>query len=208
MIVNESGENVLMHFQIKGAKHGVRRFQNPDGSLTPEGRRRYLKDPNVHRDGSSDEEGGVTIAKPKKQLSRKELKAKKKAAEAKAKAKSDAEKKKREEEEQAAKLAKERRKILQDPELLYKHLHDAKYDYSRKEVEDAIEMFKKEDQILETIKKRRPSEQAVNNGKKIADNILMFAKTGADIYEKIVQIQNLIDTGNKNVSLRSPAFKK
>ena len=27
----------LMHYQVKGAKHGVRRWQNPDGSLTPAG---------------------------------------------------------------------------------------------------------------------------------------------------------------------------
>lgn len=32
----------LSHHGIKGQKWGVRRFQNPDGSLTPEGRRRYL----------------------------------------------------------------------------------------------------------------------------------------------------------------------
>lgn len=33
--------NFLMHHGIKGQKWGVRRFQNPDGSLTPEGRIRY-----------------------------------------------------------------------------------------------------------------------------------------------------------------------
>ena len=31
----------LYHFGIKGQKWGVRRFQNKDGSLTPEGRKRY-----------------------------------------------------------------------------------------------------------------------------------------------------------------------
>ena len=31
----------LEHYQIKGAKHGIRRFQNFDGSLTPAGRERY-----------------------------------------------------------------------------------------------------------------------------------------------------------------------
>lgn len=33
--------NVLVHHGIKGQKHGERRYQNPDGSLTPAGRERY-----------------------------------------------------------------------------------------------------------------------------------------------------------------------
>ena len=36
-----SSPNYLEHYQIKGAKHGVRRFQNEDGSYTPAGRERY-----------------------------------------------------------------------------------------------------------------------------------------------------------------------
>lgn len=40
-IMTYSTEDYLAHYQIKGAKHGVRRFQNYDGSLTPEGRERY-----------------------------------------------------------------------------------------------------------------------------------------------------------------------
>ncbi len=31
----------LMHFGVKGQKHGVRRYQNEDGSLTAEGRDHY-----------------------------------------------------------------------------------------------------------------------------------------------------------------------
>lgn len=34
-------EDELKHYGIKGMKWGVRRFQNSDGSLTSEGRRRY-----------------------------------------------------------------------------------------------------------------------------------------------------------------------
>ena len=36
-------ENELMHFGVKGQKWGVRRYQNPDGSLTPKGKRRITK---------------------------------------------------------------------------------------------------------------------------------------------------------------------
>ena len=34
-------ENSLCHHGIKGQKHGIRRFQNADGTLTPEGIERY-----------------------------------------------------------------------------------------------------------------------------------------------------------------------
>ena len=33
--------NELQHFGIKGQKHGIRRYQNEDGSLTAEGRQHY-----------------------------------------------------------------------------------------------------------------------------------------------------------------------
>ena len=35
--------NELCHFGIKGMKWGVRRYQNEDGTLTPEGKRRISK---------------------------------------------------------------------------------------------------------------------------------------------------------------------
>lgn len=34
-------ENVIVHAGIKGMKWGVRRYQNKDGTLTPEGKARY-----------------------------------------------------------------------------------------------------------------------------------------------------------------------
>lgn len=37
----ELDENYLAHHGIKGQKWGVRRFQNPDGTRTPEGKARY-----------------------------------------------------------------------------------------------------------------------------------------------------------------------
>ena len=48
--------NELYHHGIKGQKWGVRRFQNPDGSLTAAGRKRY----NVYEDGSVSKKSGRT----------------------------------------------------------------------------------------------------------------------------------------------------
>lgn len=40
------GSEYLEHYRTKGSKNGVRRYQNEDGSLTPEGYRHYGIDPN------------------------------------------------------------------------------------------------------------------------------------------------------------------
>lgn len=50
----------LIHYGIKGQKHGVRRYQNEDGSLTPEGIARYGN----KKDYSSKDDGMIrTLAK-------------------------------------------------------------------------------------------------------------------------------------------------
>lgn len=189
-----ANDQELMHFQIKGAKWGQRRFQNEDGSLTPAGRERYLKNPNERRDGNA---GKVTIAKPKKLVSKKELKQRQKAKEAKAKAEVAAQKK-------ARKLEIERSNVLQDPNRLMANLHNSKYKFTKKEVEDAIQVFRLEDQLLDLAKKRRPTEKTVSRGMQVAKNILNGLTVAADTYEKVVQIQNLMNYGSK----QAPGSKK
>ena len=34
--------DILMHHGIKGQRWGIRRYQNPDGSLTKDGKERYM----------------------------------------------------------------------------------------------------------------------------------------------------------------------
>ena len=36
-------QNELYHHGIKGMKWGIRRYQNKDGSLTPQGKKKYGK---------------------------------------------------------------------------------------------------------------------------------------------------------------------
>ena len=43
----------LEHHGIKNQKWGIRRYQNPDGSLTEEGRKRYKKQDTLFVSGSS-----------------------------------------------------------------------------------------------------------------------------------------------------------
>jgi len=184
----------LMHFQIKGAKWGQRRFQNEDGSLTPAGRERYLKNPNERRDG---EGGKVTVAKPKKLVSKKELAKRKREKEAKLKAEAAAKKK-------AERTAIERKNILQDPNKLMANLHNSKYNYTRKEVEDALAMFRVEDDLLSLAKKRRPTEKTVSKGEAFARKAVSLLSVGVDGYEKYIQLQNLINYGSK----QPPGSKK
>ena len=57
-------QDILQHYGIKGQKWGIRRYQNPDGSLTPEGKARYNS---VFVSGSS------KTSDPQSQYYRKEL---------------------------------------------------------------------------------------------------------------------------------------
>lgn len=43
-ICHMSDGTELYHHGILGMKWGVRRYQNKDGSLTPQGKKRYLQD--------------------------------------------------------------------------------------------------------------------------------------------------------------------
>ena len=51
----DDGGEFLSHYRTKGSKNGVRRYQNEDGTLTPEGYRHYGIDPNGRQAASPDE---------------------------------------------------------------------------------------------------------------------------------------------------------
>lgn len=70
-------ENELYHYGIKGQKWGVRRYQNPDGSLTLAGKKRALKVQNDYTELSKnkkyhDKDGNLTYEGRKRALKMKE----------------------------------------------------------------------------------------------------------------------------------------
>lgn len=52
MVVRYLSSNELYHHGVKGMKWGVRRYQNPDGTLTDEGRKRFKNEKHLNKEAT------------------------------------------------------------------------------------------------------------------------------------------------------------
>lgn len=177
----------LEHYQIKGAKHGVRRFQNFDGSLTPAGRERYGVGP--ARD-SVKTEGTVNTSKSEGSKSKSK--------------KSGSSLKKYAEKRKFEKAKKEEAKRIEDREGLKAYLRShpkqlPKYSKALTK-EEADEIIKNIDfdRRLKDVKKQEINRgleriQTVTNTMQTLGN---FYTAGKNLYNSYVEINNaLLDAG-------------
>ena len=184
---SNKNNNYLSHHGIKGQKWGLRRYQNPDGSLTEEGRRRR---------GFSDKKEGPSLKKLVKKAQEKSDTKKVKAAvmahEKKVQKKSDEKNAKTE-----AKKHEELKKYVREhPSKLYKH----RTEFSREELNKLIDdiNFDRRLKDIQSQETRRTLDKVRNVANNL-NTIRNFAETSKGIYNLAAEINNtLVDTGMMN----------
>lgn len=169
--------NYLTHYGIKGQKWGIRRYQNPDGSLTSAGRKRYS------------DSGGIrgAVSKVKNAVTRRGSSSK------------AAAKKKQEEKEEKEKETLEQKKDRVLKSRSAKELYENADLFTTQELQSAYNRLSLERNISSLVPKD------VNKGKQFVDNAIKTAKTlndaidtGSKLYNNVAKVYNsLTEEGRK-----------
>lgn len=179
--------NELQHHGTKGQKWGIRRFQNRDGSLTPEGKKRY---------------GIIGTIKERSAQKKKQ------------KQRAEALEKAREVKKTKAEEAAEKKRVLEsgtaDEVMRYKG------QLSNKELADAYSRLNYERLISDlTAKEVKSGADKVDSLMTKAEKIVGSAQKGLDTYNKVAKIVNAVSTvdmptfeGNKKTKAAESAMDK
>lgn len=198
---NDFESNYLAHFQIVGAKHGVRRYQNFDGSLTPEGRIRYgVGDPRKAK-GKQDEEpkqkkkGFISRAKERKAAKLKEQQ--RKAALEKAR---QAKIKKAEEKKKAEEYEKNRQDVLMkgkasDIKQYQGNITNDEYNYVLRRLENEARI-----NALSASEQEKRIKKIDSYAKKIA-TVTAWADTALVAYNTVADVYNAFSRQNERNGL-------
>lgn len=168
----------LAHSGTKGMRWGQRRYQNYDGSLTPEGRKRY----------------GIGESRETKRAKKQAEKARAKTTKERAKANGQ-----RKAEAQKAQEQKQKRmEYLRDhPSKLYKY----RRELTQEDVDSIMEKVKF-DESLKSIRKDQINKgmRKIDTIRQNTQTILNAYRTGKDVYNAVAEVNNaFIDMGiNKN----------
>ena len=150
-------ENELEHSGVKGMKWGVRRYQNPDGTLTEAGKKRYSKGGSEKKAAAKEEPKTFGSKLKAKAVAKSEQRKAKKAAEKEAEEKKVAEEKARKV-EAAKKEAEAKRPVS---------------ELSDDEIRNRINRMQLEKQYKQLVSEVSP--QKTNKGKDMAKRILKKA---------------------------------
>ena len=180
-------ENSLMHYQVKGAKHGLRRYQNPDGTLTPLGRIHYgVGDPRARRHQEREYKRAERASEKAARKERVTL-AKEGVAAGKARAKWES-------------MSDEDKLKVYDKNL--KKSRDLRYKKSKEEAEKANAKAKEAEAQKEDSKKNEPEKQPSKREQK------QEQKKAADREEQIKKDTEKIKEAIKTESQNEPAQKE
>lgn len=172
-------DQFLEHWGIKGQKWGLRRYQNPDGSLTEAGRKHYGY-------GSGDSK---TQQKAQKIAEKRALKiAKEKAREKEKQQKIDAKK--------AAEFEKRKQEILKNPRLVYEN-----YDrLTKEEIDSALTRFDRMNKLNEANK------QYLEAGTNYINALTKWSGSALGLYNNVAKGFNVYSEA-KDMDFRLPTVK-
>lgn len=196
---NDFRSDYLSHSGIPGMKWYQRRFQNPDGSLTEEGRRRYGIGPAREKGKEGEKEQkkeGVIKALKRRSAEKKRAKQRKAALEKarqaraqKAEAKRQAEAKEAEEKRKAEEFAREKERILRsgDP----KQILEYKDNLTDSEIQNALNRIRNEKDIKSYVQSSEKSGfEKIDNFMGKAEKVYNWAKTGTKWYNFSADLYN------------------